>query len=102
MTEGHRNFLIGLVSLGAVIGLIAIMFLFGELDRFVVPRYVVTINTDHASGLRRGSSVEFNGVPIGVIDDVTVRSVSTRDGDGDGDRTGDGNAYPVRVSALIR
>jgi ABC-type transporter Mla subunit MlaD len=86
VTDRTVNFLVGLASIGAVVGLAALMLLFGELDAVVRPRYLVRINTDHAAGLRAGSGVELNGVPIGIIDDVRV----------EGD-----TALPVQVDALI-
>ena len=86
MRDSVRNFLVGIASIGAVLGLIALLLLFGELDDLVRPRYLLTINTDHAAGLRPGSSVELNGVPIGMVNEITV--------------TG-GGAYPVQVTASI-
>lgn len=86
MREAVRNFLVGLTSIIALLALAALLLLFGELDRFVHPRYLLTINTDHAAGLRPGSSVELNGVPIGVVDAILVQEHAK---------------YPVRVRALI-
>lgn len=86
MRETVRNFLVGLTSIIALLGLVALLLLFGELDRFVHPRYLLTINTDHAAGLRPGSSVELNGVPIGVVDAILVQEHAR---------------FPVRVRALI-
>ncbi|MDY7110111.1 MAG: MlaD family protein [Planctomycetota bacterium] len=86
MKEAVRNFLVGLTSIIALLGLAALLLLFGELDRVIHPRYLLTINTDHASGLRPGSAVELNGVPIGVVDEILVQEHAK---------------YPVRVRALI-
>lgn len=86
MKDQGRNFLIGLASIGALLGLAAIMLLFGELDRLLVSQYVVTLETDHAAGLRPGSSVEFSGVPIGVVDEVSL---------------GTEPRFPVLVTVLI-
>ena len=86
MREAVRNFLVGLTSIVALLALAALLLLFGELDRFVHPRYLLTINTDHAAGLRPGSSVELNGVPIGVVDAILVQEHAK---------------FPVRVRALI-
>ncbi len=74
MSETGRNILVGLTTIAALAGLIALLLLFGEIEHVVRPRYALTINTDHASGLRRGSSVEHNGVPIGVIDAVEIHA----------------------------
>jgi phospholipid/cholesterol/gamma-HCH transport system substrate-binding protein len=84
--ETARNFLVGLTSIIALVGLATLLLLFGELEAFVEPRYQLTINTNHAAGLRPGSTVEFNGVPIGVVDSVEMRHAAE---------------FPVRVIALI-
>jgi len=84
--EQAQSFLVGLASLGAVVGLAVLLLIFGELDGFIHPRYEVTIATNHAAGLRRGSSVELNGVPIGIIDEITA--------------TGEAS-FPVELVALI-
>jgi phospholipid/cholesterol/gamma-HCH transport system substrate-binding protein len=86
MTERVQNTLVGIVSIIALLALAALLMLFGEFDELMSRRYLLTINTDHASGLRRGSDVELNGVPIGVIEVVTVH---------------DHPVYPVRIEALI-
>ncbi len=86
MTEGGRNFLVGLTSLVSLAGLIVLLMIFGELDSVFNPRYVVTINTHHAAGLRKGSAIELNGVPIGNVDVIATQ----RDG-----------PYPVRIVSFI-
>lgn len=86
MTQPIRNFVIGLTSLAAIIGLIVLLMLFGELEDVFKPRYLLTINATHAAGLRRGSTIELNGVPVGVVDEI--------------DATSDPQ-FPVRVEALI-
>ena len=86
MTEGGRNFLVGLTSLVSLAGLVVLLMLFGELESVFNPRYVVTINTHHAAGLRKGSAIELNGVPIGAVDVIATQ----RDG-----------LYPVRIITFI-
>ena len=86
MTEGARNFLVGLTSLASLVGLVVLLMLFGELESVFNPRYVVTINTHHAAGLRKGSAIELNGVPIGAVEVIATQ----REG-----------PYPVRIVALI-
>jgi ABC-type transporter Mla subunit MlaD len=86
MTERVQNTLVGIASIIALFALAALLMLFGEFDELMSRRYVLTINTDHASGLRRGSDVELNGVPIGVIENVTVH---------------DHPVHPVQIEALI-
>lgn len=86
MKDLTRNFALGLTSLGAALGLVVLLLLFGELDRLIRPHYEVLILTDNAAGLRSGSTVELNGVPIGTVQGIGMES--------DGD-------FPVRVSLLI-
>jgi phospholipid/cholesterol/gamma-HCH transport system substrate-binding protein len=50
------------------------MFYFGELERFTKPRYHILLQTTNASGLRGGSPVEYNGVPVGVIDRIGIEA----------------------------
>jgi ABC-type transporter Mla subunit MlaD len=71
----------------SLVGLVLLLMLFGELDRVFNPRYVVTINTNHAAGLRKGSGIELNGVPIGVIDQIGTQRDSR---------------YTVEVIALVK
>lgn len=72
MNEGMRNFIVGVTSIIALIGLAVLLFNFGELDQYFHPRYRITLYTDNASGLRPGSGVDYNGVPVGVVESVTV------------------------------
>ncbi|MCH8343100.1 MAG: MCE family protein [Planctomycetes bacterium] len=86
MTETARNFLIGLTTLAALVGLAYLLYLFGELEAWANPRYDITINATHSAGLRKGSTIELNGVPVGVVDRLT---------------TGQGTQYPVHITAQI-
>lgn len=86
MRAQTRNFLIGLTSLAGIAGGVFLLMLFGELEALIRPRYVLTFNSTHAEGLRKGSTVELNGVPIGLVMKIT----STDD-----------RIYPVRIVAEI-
>ncbi len=70
MTTVGKNFVLGFVSLIALAGLVFLLFRFGELETLVKRRYRLTINCTNAAGLRAGSTVELNGVPIGLVDRV--------------------------------
>ena len=87
MTETGRNFVVGLTAIVSLVGLVLLLALFGELERVFNPQYVVTINTNHAAGLRKGSGIELNGVPIGVIDEIGTQRESR---------------YTVKVIALVK
>jgi phospholipid/cholesterol/gamma-HCH transport system substrate-binding protein len=92
--ENVRNFLVGIAGVGGLGGLIILLLLFGELDPLLRPRYTITIRTADAAGLRSGSVVELNGVPIGVVDQVTIELGVRATSD-------DGTTYPVVITALI-
>jgi phospholipid/cholesterol/gamma-HCH transport system substrate-binding protein len=86
MTENMRNFLVGLAAIVALIGLSVLLFRFGELDALIHPTYRVHLNTDNAAGLRPGSNVEYNGVPVGQVDSIYVQTDPS---------------YPVGIDLLI-
>ena len=86
MTQTTRNFLLGLTSIGGLVALVALLMLFGELESVLKPRYLVTIDCTNAVGLRAGSTIELNGVPIGQVDGVVAVQQPR---------------YPVRIQALI-
>jgi phospholipid/cholesterol/gamma-HCH transport system substrate-binding protein len=73
MREGTRNFLVGLASIIALLGLAVLLFRFGELDALLHPGYRVHLNTSNAAGLRTGSGVEYNGVPVGLVESIYVQ-----------------------------
>jgi len=74
MRESARNFMVGVASIGGLVALSGLMMSFGEFDTLFNPRYSLTIKTDNASGLKPGGNVEFAGVPVGVVSDVTIES----------------------------
>jgi phospholipid/cholesterol/gamma-HCH transport system substrate-binding protein len=86
MTEGGRNFFVGAVSILGLLGIVLLLILFGEVDRFVQPRYAVTIVINDAGGLVEGSPVTLNGVPVGIVDRVVLERDAEK---------------PVRVVAVI-
>ncbi len=86
MNPTGRNFVLGLATLVALGGAGLLLLLFGEMEALVGGLYEVRLECPNAVGLRSGSGVELNGVPIGHIGEVT----NTRD-----------EQYPVRIIALI-
>ncbi len=87
MRETTRNVITGLTGIVAALGFSAMLMLFGELDILQRGRWTVTVSLNDTGGLRAGSSVTLNGVPIG-----TVQSVETADDP----------QLPVRVVADIK
>jgi len=84
--EGTRNFLVGASTIAALAGLVGLLMRFGELDPLFHPRYTLTIQTTNAAGLRVGSPVDHNGVPVGTITEITTVSDPK---------------FPVRLVAMI-
>lgn len=77
MSERTRDFMVGLVSIGGIVALSILLLLFGELESLINPRYRLTIVTDQSGGIRTGSNVLLNGVPIGMVDDVRLEEGRT-------------------------
>ena len=72
MNENGRNFMIGLVTIVALIAVSSLLLQFGELDRLINPTYDVTIQLNSAGSTRPGSRVTLNGVKIGQVDTVIL------------------------------
>jgi phospholipid/cholesterol/gamma-HCH transport system substrate-binding protein len=73
MKDSTRNFVTGLVSIGAIGVLVVLLLMFGELRWLIQPSYRVTVAANIGAGLRTGSQVMLNGVPIGEVVSVKVR-----------------------------
>ena len=86
MTQTRENFLVGLVSIIATVAVAGLLIRFGELEHLLRATYPISVRTDTAIGIRRGSTVSLNGVPVGKVDTVTLR----RDG-----------TFPVLITASI-
>jgi phospholipid/cholesterol/gamma-HCH transport system substrate-binding protein len=86
VTQFTRDFLLGLTTLAALLGLVGLLMLFGEMEGLLKPRYALTVNCTNALGLRAGSGIELNGVPIGQVDEVLPA---------------DDPRFPVRILALV-
>lgn len=86
MTTTGKHVILGLTSIVAVIGAVVLLMMFGELDSFVRDRYEVTLDCPNAAGLRSGSGIELNGVPVGQVKEI----LNTNDPE-----------YPVRIVISI-
>jgi phospholipid/cholesterol/gamma-HCH transport system substrate-binding protein len=84
--ERVRNVMVGLCTIGALGGGAALLFLFGEIEPFMAKRWPMKVAFNEAGGLRKGSLVTLNGVPIGAVERVEFW----------GDRE-----HPVLVTAAI-
>ncbi len=87
MPDFARNFVIGLVSIVALLGFAVLLIFFGELDVIRSDRYDVEVRMNIAGGLRPSSVVELNGVSIGRVEKIKLVEEDP--------------VHPVRVSLQI-
>lgn len=64
--------MVGLASIVALAGLSALLLLFGELTFLFERSYRVPLMANSASGLRAGSQVMLEGVPVGEIESIRL------------------------------
>jgi len=72
LRERVRNVLVGLCTIGALGSAGAMLFLFGEIEPFMASRWQMQVALNEAGGLRKGSLVTLNGVPIGAVERVEI------------------------------
>ena len=72
MKEQGKNFVIGIVTLVALVGVSTLLLQFGELDGFINPTYEVEIRLNEAGTTRAGSPVTLNGVRVGTVTSVRL------------------------------
>lgn len=84
-----RDLMIGLCGLGGLIGLGVLLLFYGELSGATTPRWRLELALDSAGGLRSGSPVTLNGVPVGEVRMVSIETPPRH------------AEFPVLVEALI-
>lgn len=77
MRRTSQDFMVGLTSIVALAGLSTLLLLFGELTFLFESSYRITLNANAASGLRKGSQVMFEGVPVGEVERVWLEPGAT-------------------------
>ena len=70
MSDRNRDALIGLCAILAVVSLIILLGLFGEID--TTRTWRLTLRTPATSGITDSSRVSLDGVPIGIIESVAL------------------------------
>ncbi|MFO0963289.1 MAG: MlaD family protein [Phycisphaerales bacterium] len=70
--ERRRDFAIGLTAIGALGGFAALLMAFGKLQPLLSRPFPVVLEANTASGVRAGSQVTLNGVPVGSVESVAV------------------------------
>ena len=78
MSERVRNIMVGVCTIGALGAGGALLFLFGEIEPMLAKRWQLKVAFNEAGGLRRGSLVTLNGVPVGAIEQVEFWSDPTQ------------------------
>lgn len=72
MRRTQQDFVVGLTSIVALAGLSGLLLLFGELTFLFESSYRMVMTANAASGLRKGSQVMFEGVPVGEVERVAL------------------------------
>jgi len=72
MRHSTQDLMVGLCSIGALAGLSALLLRFGELNKLLESRYAVTLRANAAMGLRGGSQVLLEGVPVGEVEEIKL------------------------------
>ena len=73
MTERGRNLAVGATTLGALVGLVLLLLLFGYVPEFFKGGYFVTVHMPDAGDLNVGSSVQLSGIDVGEVDSIDLR-----------------------------
>ncbi len=74
MRPSWQNFVVGLCTIVALAGMSALLLLFGELTFLFEHRYPVELRVNTAAGLRAGSQVMLEGVPVGEVDRIRLEA----------------------------
>lgn len=72
MRNGTKDLLTGLAGIAALAGLATLLLAYGELPRWGDATWRLDVRLDDGGGLRAGSQVTLNGVPIGEIATVAL------------------------------
>ncbi|MBM4007702.1 MAG: MCE family protein [Planctomycetes bacterium] len=72
MRHSTQDLMVGLCSIGALVGLSVLLLRFGELSPLLESDYAVTLRANAAMGLRGGSQVLLEGVPVGEVKQISL------------------------------
>ena len=73
VNERRRNFIVGITTLAAVLGLVFLLLVFGYVPRLLQSGYAVTLELPQAASLNPGSRVELVGIDIGEVKHIAFR-----------------------------
>jgi len=86
MKDTTRNIITGLAGIVALLGFAYLLMTFGEISGFRAEGWPLKIAINDAGGVREGSVVTLNGVPVGSVQEVSVTTDP---------------AFPVLITAAI-
>lgn len=72
MRHSTQDLMVGLCAIGALAGISALLLRFGELTPLLESNYSVTLRANAAMGLRGGSQVLLEGVPVGEVKKISL------------------------------
>jgi ABC-type transporter Mla subunit MlaD len=72
MNDTTRNILTGITGIVALLGFAALLMLFGEISSFGGKAWPMPVSLNDSGGVREGSVVTFNGVPVGTVERVDL------------------------------
>lgn len=72
MNDRIRDIAIGVAAIAAIIATATLLLSFGAFRGAMQSNYPATVRLDRAGGLRYGSQITLDGVPIGLIQDVAL------------------------------
>ncbi|MAH65024.1 MAG: hypothetical protein CMJ27_01330 [Phycisphaerae bacterium] len=78
MKDRYRDAIIGLAAIAGVAACVTMLLAFGSLREMTLDSYEITVRLNRAGGLRYGSQVTLDGVPVGVVEDVSLQMDSRR------------------------
>lgn len=72
MTERSRNIMVGLTTIGGLLGLAALLLLFGYVPKFFEPGYTVSAQLISSQGVNNSSRVWLYGIDVGKVESVSL------------------------------
>jgi phospholipid/cholesterol/gamma-HCH transport system substrate-binding protein len=72
MTDTQRNLAVGLTTLVGIVGLVALLLLFGYVPKLLKPSYDVQVQLPRAAGLYESSRVTLAGIEVGEVTDIEL------------------------------
>ena len=74
MKDESRNVIVGITALAGLVGLAAMLVMFGYVPAMLEKGYSIRVELDHAGGLSKGSLARLSGIRIGRITSIDLAS----------------------------